>query len=123
MLGLAGRPLNSELRQLVAEASLALAQLDADRLEELAISCQALNRGTVPQPSNDANRELVRQAREASAEMAIFGRVLEATRTNLEVMKRIRDRRNGRMEYGQAPRGHSFGCEPWTPAENHDGNH
>ena len=33
-----------ELKELVAEASRALAQLDAGRLEELALSCQALNR-------------------------------------------------------------------------------
>jgi hypothetical protein len=121
---LAGRPLNSELRELVVEASLALARLDADRLEELALSCQALNRGIAPLPLNDANRvQLMRQAREASSEMAILGRVLEATRTNLEVMKRIRERRDRRMEYGQAPRGYSYEWEPWTPAENHDGNH
>ena len=123
MLGLAGRPLNPELRELVVEASLALARLDADRLEELAFSCQALNRTIAPRPLNDANRaELVRQAREASPQMAVLGRVLEATRTNLEVMKRIRERREGRMEYGRAPRGHSFDCEPWAPAENSDGN-
>jgi hypothetical protein len=36
-----GRP---KLKELVVEASRALAQLDAERLEELALSCQALNR-------------------------------------------------------------------------------
>ena len=33
-----------KLKELVVEASRALARLDADRLEELALSCQALNR-------------------------------------------------------------------------------
>jgi hypothetical protein len=35
------------LKDLVIEASRALARLDADRLEELALSCQALNRDLV----------------------------------------------------------------------------
>jgi hypothetical protein len=39
-----GRP---KLKELVVEASRALARLDADRLEELALSCQALNRELV----------------------------------------------------------------------------
>ena len=44
MSGSEMRRINPELKQLVAEASQALACLDADRLEELARSCQALNR-------------------------------------------------------------------------------
>ena len=120
---LAGRPLNPELKELIVEASLALAHLDANRLEELALSCQALNRGIGPLPLNGSDRgELKRQAGEASTELAVLGRVLEATRTNLEVMKRIRERGDGRMEYGQLFMGHSFECERRTPAENHDGN-
>ena len=107
MLGLGDRPKSSELRELVVEASLALAQLDADRLEELALSCQALNRGVVPSRLTETDQaDLRRQARETSQEMAVFGRVLEATRTNLAVMKHIRERREGRMGYGQGPRGH-----------------
>jgi hypothetical protein len=39
-----GRP---KLKELVVEASRALARLDADRLEEFALSCQALNRDLV----------------------------------------------------------------------------
>ena len=44
MLQLRDGRFNPELKALVVEASLALARLDADRLEELALSCQALNR-------------------------------------------------------------------------------
>lgn len=123
MLGLGDRPRNSELRELVVEASLALAQLDADRLEELALSCQALNRGIASSRVTGSHRtELTRQARETTQEMAVLGRVLEATRTNLEVMRRIRERRDGRREYGQASGCHAFECELWTQAEKHDGN-
>lgn len=88
------------LRQVVVEASQALARLDADRLEELALSCQALNRGLNLQNAAERNR-LTRQAREAAPEMAVFARVLEATRANLNVMHRLREIREGRLEYGQ----------------------
>lgn len=86
-----------ELKALVVEASRALARLDADRLEELALSCKALNRDLTP-----ANRQkLACQANEASGDLAVFARIIEATRANLGVMNRLRDLRLGRLEYGQ----------------------
>jgi hypothetical protein len=87
-----------ELKELVVEASRALASLDAQRLEELALSCQALNSDL---GSVDAGQraELARQAREAEQDLALLGRVLEATRANLNVMRRLRDLRQGRLEY------------------------
>jgi aminopeptidase N len=89
-----------ELKELVVEASRALARLDAGRLEELALSCQALNRNLVQ--VNGTERELLaRQAREAAGDMATFARVLEATRANLRVMNRLRELRAGRLEYGE----------------------
>jgi hypothetical protein len=118
----AARPDYPEIRQLVMEASQALAQLDAARLEELALSCKALNReinrelrreqssardsnrvaspGLHPSVDTDLNpdakhpfpiaaakprAQLARQAREAQGEMAVFARVLEGTRSNLNV--------------------------------------
>lgn len=87
------------LKELVAEASRALAQLDADRLEELALSCQALNRDPLPAGADD-RALLNRQAHEAANEMAVFARVLDATRANLQVMNRVRALRAGRLEYG-----------------------
>lgn len=89
-----------ELKALVAEASQALAQLDAARLEELARSCQALNRELAPQSAME-RRRLAEEARDAAAEMAIFARVLEATRSNIRVMERLRELRMGRIEYGE----------------------
>jgi hypothetical protein len=85
----------------VVEASQALARLDADRLEELALSCQALNRDLALM-DGQARIALVPQAREAGGDMAVFARVLEATRANLDVMNRLRDLRAGRLEYGAA---------------------
>jgi hypothetical protein len=91
-----------ELKELVAEASRALVRLDADRLEELALSCQALNRALPP--AGDGERAaLARQAREAVGEMAVFARVLDAARANLNVMNRLRELRAGRLEYREPP--------------------
>ena len=105
---------NPELREVVVEASLALARLDEERLEELAQCCQALNRdfSAVGKAERD---EIARQARDASDEMAVFGRVLDATRANLEVMNRVRERRAARLEYCGA-RG------PWA-LEKGNGDH
>lgn len=91
-----------ELKELVVEASRALARLDADRLEELALSCQALNRELKPVRPEDRSL-LARQAHEAAGDMTTFARVLEATRANLDVMNRLRDLRAGRLEYGNIP--------------------
>ncbi len=94
----AGR-LNSELRELVVEASMALARLDADRLEELALSCQFLNRDLAA-VGDEERAERARQAQGAVGEMAVFGRVLDATRGNLNVLSRLRELREGPLEYG-----------------------
>lgn len=91
-----------ELKEFVVEASRALARLDADRLEEMALSCQELNRDLTP--ANTQERvELARQAQESIGEMAVFARVLEATRANFHVMNRLRQLRVGRLEYGEPP--------------------
>ena len=91
---------HAELKELVVEASRALARLDAERLEELALSCQALNRELVPEGAV-RRAEMFNQAREAKGDMAVFARVLEATRANLDVMNRLRELRAGRLEYGE----------------------
>ena len=113
----AGRGLkHPELKELVCEASHALACLDTKRLEELAHSCQALNRELAPMNST-AREDLARQAREATEEMAVFSRVMEATRANLNVMKRLRELRAGRLEYGGEQ------TRDWTGTESDNGNH
>jgi hypothetical protein len=85
------------LKELVVEASRALARLDADRLEELALSCQALNRDL---PRNaGVCATLAQEAKEAKGDMAVFARVLEVTRANLNVMNRLQELRGGRLEY------------------------
>ena len=102
-----------ELKVLVAEASRALATLDSARLEELALSCAALNREL---ESADSTRriELAGQARDAQADLAVFGRILAATRANVAVVERIRAlRRNAILEYRV----------PGAAIGGHNGNH
>lgn len=92
----------SDLRGLVAEASRALACLDAGRLEELAASCQALNREWPRRYARD-RAQAERQARAAVGEMATLARILEATRSNLRVMRRLQALRAGEAAaYGPA---------------------
>jgi hypothetical protein len=104
-----------KLKQLVVEASQALALLDAGRLEELALSCEALNRD-LPIASSEDRMRLARQAQEAASEMAVFARVLEVTRSNLNVMNRLRELRAGRLEYSEAQ------ARGWTRGENDHGD-
>jgi len=96
------QPKGPQLKTIIAEASRALSRLDAGRLEELALSCQALNRGLLPE-NLEERKILVGQAREAAADMAVFARVLDATRANLQVMNRLRELRMGRLEYSERP--------------------
>ena len=111
----AGRGLkHPELKELVCEASHALACLDTKRLEELAHSCQALNRELAPMNSS-GRADLARQAREAAEEMAVFSRVIDATRANLNVMNRLRELRAGRLEYGETQ------TQPWAGTESGNG--
>lgn len=93
-----------ELRKIVVEAAACLAKLDSERLEELALSCQSLNR-SLGLKGLDNNPALAAQAREASAELAVLGRVLDATRSNLEVMRRLREARDQQLEYSVVPPG------------------
>lgn len=108
--GNAGRA-NPQLKQLVVEASHALAQLDTSRLEELAHSCRALIRTPMPAENAEERRLIARQARDAAGDMAVFARVLEATRANLSVMNRLRDLRMGSLEYTEREARGAIGAE------------
>ena len=110
-----------EMKELVREASAALARLDAERLEELARCCQALNRDLLRRPGAQGRNELATtlatQVREAAGEFVVFTRVLEATRVNLEVMMRLKAFQQEQLEYGGQARAHH-----WARPEASDGN-
>jgi hypothetical protein len=99
MCGFGVQQMHPELKEIVMEASRALALLDADRLEELSLSCQALNRDLGPL-THEERKELMRQSRDAVQPMATFARVLDATGANLRVMRQLRELRLGNVEYG-----------------------
>jgi hypothetical protein len=107
------------LKDMVVEASRALAHLDANRLEELALSCQALNRDLVNTSGSAGTAKrakLAAQAREAAKEMAVFAGVLDATRSNLNVLNRLREMRIDRLEYREGQ------VRGWAGTENGHGN-
>jgi aminopeptidase N len=110
------------LKELVVEASRALALLDADRLEELSLSCQALNRD-LTQADTETRAALAREAQAATGDLAVFGRVLEVTRANLNVMNRLRELRGGPLEYsaGRFDPGEAKATQ-WPRSESGYGN-
>ena len=112
MQGLPERRFDPALKQIVSEASKALALLDAGRLEELAQACQALSCDHLD------HAEAARQARDAAGGMAVFARVLDATRANLTVMNRLRALRQGAVFYEPS----ALGCGSWPEMEPEDGD-
>lgn len=88
------------LRSILTEASHALAHLDADTLEEMAAYCATLVRDDAA--SGDLSPLGDPECRTAWKEMAIFMRVLEATKANLNVMRRLREMHMARLEYGSS---------------------
>ena len=72
------------LKEILSEASQALAQVDAQRLEAMALYCETL----LVEPVRAATDHC-----EVTEELAIFERVLEATRANLRAMRRLRELR------------------------------
>ena len=84
---------NVRLKEILTEASEALAHLDAERLERLALYCEML----IEEPSSAV---VERAGRET--EMAVFSHVLDATRANLRVMRRLRELRATEVD-GHAP--------------------
>ncbi len=99
-------PPKAKWKDTLVDASHALAHLDADRLEEMALSCSALVREEHEVPFYTRGHAEPGQVEpsldEAARELANFARVLEATRVNLNVMRRIRDAWATEIEYGRA---------------------
>ncbi len=80
------------LKQVIEDASQALATLDTGRLEELAAACRGLNRG-LQTASADSLTQFAQEAEEARPDLAILSRIVDATRENLRVLHRAQERR------------------------------
>jgi hypothetical protein len=76
-----------EIRQLVVEAAQSLSVLDVDRLELLALSCEELNHNL----DSGSLHIMIDDPYRMKRDMASLARVLEATRSNLSVMNRLRE--------------------------------
>jgi hypothetical protein len=83
-----------DLRELVAEATQSLARLDADRLEDMALSCEELNR----EFDSGQNQISISDACATQRDMTALAKVLEATRSNLAVMNRLKELHDRRAE-------------------------
>lgn len=90
----------TEWSETLADATHALAHLDAGRLEEMALCCAALVREEgVP---FDIRLRDEPGFSGGGRELASFARVLEATKANLDVMRRVRALRARQLEYSMA---------------------
>jgi hypothetical protein len=93
---------------LAVEAAGALARLDVDRLEEMAESCGAL--------SQSADMAELGRFETSRHEMRVFARILEATRANLSVLRRLNDFQLPAIEYS------STAEKDWAVTEMRHGN-
>jgi hypothetical protein len=93
-----------ECKSVLAAACCALARLDADRLEEMALSCEALSKDS---HSVDSVYEVFALEPERAAhEMAILAGVIEATRVNRNVLQWLCAKRLAGNERSYGLEGH-----------------
>jgi hypothetical protein len=90
---------NRELRETLVEAALALAKLDADRLEEMALSFDALTESEEV-PKVHVSRLV---AGNAARELSVLRRTLDSTGANLKLLRELRDGMNHQLEYSPQP--------------------
>ena len=88
--------MNLRLKELIEEATQALSRLDAQRLAELALSCEALNRARENPTECDLKPG---EASGAASAMDVFSRVLGAAGANLEFMTRLNKPERDGLEY------------------------
>jgi hypothetical protein len=92
-----------ECKSVLAAACCALARLDADRLEEMALSCEALSKGG---HSDDSVYDaLALEPGKAAREMAILAGIIEATRVNRNVLRWLGMQRLTGTERNYGPNG------------------
>jgi len=93
-------PQPAEYGDLVVDAVNALARMEADRLEDVARRCRALDQEPV--------RRTIAGFAHLRREMAMLVRVLEATRGNANLMRRLRKLNSPDIEYRCEPEGGWF---------------
>jgi hypothetical protein len=86
------------LKQMIADASLALARLDAETLEALAIACGTCERVAAEEATTRDGLAL--EATNAANQMLVFSRLLDVTKQNLSVMRQATTSAYGHEGYG-----------------------
>lgn len=86
------------MKEIVLEAARSLAQLDSVRLEELAASCDVLNR-ELQRADAQGKQRLANEVLGSRREMDLLASVLEATRANLRVLRHLSAMRTGNVGY------------------------
>lgn len=86
----------------LADAAYALARLDAEELEDMALSCAALIRDG--EERHIESRRQGETIREAERQFALFARLLDATKVNLKVIRRVRTVHAAQPDDGPARR-------------------
>ena len=91
-----------KMSELAQEAVRALAVLDTDRLEELAATCRHLGDPSCPTHLSAHDGDLAalqQEVRTAAPDLKTLNRVLEATRANAAVIRRLAEMRAEQPEY------------------------
>jgi hypothetical protein len=96
------RSVRPKLQQIARNTIQALTALDGVRLEDLARSCQALT-GSLGTLEEVEARSFLDEPLAAQRDLAVLARVLQATKANLAVMRRLSDLREGEPGYGPEP--------------------
>jgi len=108
-------PARMTIEEIVLEASKALTSWDADRLEELALSCEALNSDLMLlTPAGRA--ALAVEAQRAHRHLTVLKRSVHFTRENLKVLKNLSAAHREQLEYSPGPL-----CD-WETGEREHGN-
>jgi len=97
-------PAHLTIEEIVLEASKALTNWDADRLEELALSCEALNSDLMLlTPAGRA--ALAVEAQRAHRHLAVLKRSVHFTHENLKILKNLTAAHDEQLEYSPGPLG------------------
>jgi hypothetical protein len=107
---------NPDLRGILNETFQALERFEADRLQEIALTCEELM-GERRSHNRTRRNQISIDDRRGGHEMGLFKRLLEQTHANLTFLYGLSTMRGARLEYGRVP------AKMCSTAEAEYGNH
>lgn len=96
-----------KLKEVLSEATPALARLDAKRLEEIALACEEL----MGDPTQDAVGRFGSAPQDVPRELRVFHRTLLATAANRKVLARVHESSPRLLEYGGSSQSVGYALE------------